>query len=289
MLSTVSLIVLGLLSTPMSIVALGPVPVIVGRQLLPTSLPPISIPTVSIPTVLPSTSISTPLPIPTSPGPLPVNLGTAGNFVILAQSGIAFVPTSAIVGNLGLSPAAASFITGAAQTKSADGTFSTTPQVVGEAFASDYASPTPATLDTAIADFGTAFNDASTRPNPDQLNVGAGSIGGLTLTPGLYKWTTGVTIATSVTIFGTALDTWIFQVGGTLSTSAAAQVILAGGALPQNIVWVVTGAVSTGVSSSFQGIILASKAVTLSAGTAMTGRILSQTQATIQSSSVVQP
>ncbi|KAF8588081.1 hypothetical protein K439DRAFT_1336279 [Ramaria rubella] len=286
----------------MNSLATGPLPIRAPQAVpvIPT-IPPFTLPPVIIPTFPPgfptssvsspisTSSVSSPLPIPTSSGPLPVNLGTAGTFAVLAQSGIAFVPTSSIVGNLGLSPAAASFITGAAQTKSADGTFSTTPQVVGEAFASDYSNPTPSNLNTAIGDFGSAFNDASTRPNPDHLNTGAGSIGGLTLTPGLYKWTTGVMIATSVTISGTALDTWIFQVDGTLSTAAASQVILAGGALPQNIVWVVTGAVSTGVSSSFQGIILASKAVTLNAGTAMNGRILSQTAATIRESTVIQP
>src|SRR4051812_20999377 len=38
-------------------------------------------------------------------GPAPVTLGTAGNFVILAQSAITNVPTSAITGDVGLSPA----------------------------------------------------------------------------------------------------------------------------------------------------------------------------------------
>src|SRR6185369_15088470 len=45
-------------------------------------------------------------------GPAPVNLGTAGNFVILAKTGVSTTGTSAVVGDIGLSPSAASFITG---------------------------------------------------------------------------------------------------------------------------------------------------------------------------------
>jgi hypothetical protein len=39
--------------------------------------------------------------------PMGVSLGGAGNFVILAKSGISTVPTSAVTGNIGVSPAAA--------------------------------------------------------------------------------------------------------------------------------------------------------------------------------------
>jgi hypothetical protein len=48
------------------------------------------------------------------PSPGSVNLATAGNYVILAMSGISTVPTSAVTGDLGLSPAAASYIVSAA-------------------------------------------------------------------------------------------------------------------------------------------------------------------------------
>jgi len=43
-------------------------------------------------------------------GPTPVNLGTAGDFVILAKTGISVTGTTAIVGDLGVSPAAATYI-----------------------------------------------------------------------------------------------------------------------------------------------------------------------------------
>ena len=45
-------------------------------------------------------------------GPAPVVMGTAANFRVLAQSAISSVPTSAITGEVGLFPAAGTFITG---------------------------------------------------------------------------------------------------------------------------------------------------------------------------------
>jgi len=58
-------------------------------------------------------------------GPSPVNLGTAGDFAILAKTGISTIPTSAITGNIGVSPYAATYITGFALTMAAAGTYST--------------------------------------------------------------------------------------------------------------------------------------------------------------------
>src|SRR3982750_3175694 len=59
--------------------------------------------------------------------PLPVNLATAADFVILAKTGIATVPTSAVTGNLGVSPAAATFITGFSLAADASNALSASP------------------------------------------------------------------------------------------------------------------------------------------------------------------
>lgn len=48
--------------------------------------------------------------VPTSPEF--VDLGTAGNYVLLAKTAISTVPTSAITGDVGISPAAETYITG---------------------------------------------------------------------------------------------------------------------------------------------------------------------------------
>ncbi|MEO9258579.1 MAG: ice-binding family protein, partial [Crocinitomicaceae bacterium] len=117
---------------------------------------------------------------------LPVNLASAGNYVILAGSGVSNVPTSAITGNIGLSPAAGSFLTGFSLTLPAGGSASTSSQVTGSLYASDYASPTPANLTVAKGDLTAAYNDAAGRTCTDMVLL-SGNIGGLTLTPGLYK------------------------------------------------------------------------------------------------------
>ncbi|KAF8167527.1 antifreeze protein [Crassisporium funariophilum] len=221
-------------------------------------------------------------------GPAAVNLRTSGNFAILAKSGVSTVPSSAVTGDIGLSPASASFITGFGLTLAPGGAFSTSTQVVGQVKAADYASPTPVQLTTAVADMQTAFTDAAGRVSPNFLDLGAGNIGGMTLTPGLYKFNTGVSIPSSVTISGTPLDTWIFQVSGALLQSASTQVILAGGALARNIVWVVTGPVTISASASFKGIILAKTSVTLVTSSSINGRILAQTNVALQKAVVTQ-
>ena len=47
----------------------------------------------------------------------------------------------------------------------------------------------------------TAFTDAAGRA-PDVIGLGAGDIGGMTLTPGVYQWGTGLLIPTDVTLKG---------------------------------------------------------------------------------------
>src|SRR5208282_2571338 len=91
----------------------------------------------------------------------PVDLGSATNFVILAKSGISTVPTSAVTGNLGVSPAAATFITGFSLTADPTNVFSTSAQVTGKIYAADYATPTPANLTAAIGDMQLAFTNAA--------------------------------------------------------------------------------------------------------------------------------
>jgi len=217
-----------------------------------------------------------------------VNLGTAGNFAILAKAAISTVPTSAITGNLGISPAAASAITGFALTMDPTNAFSTSPQVTGNVYAADYAPPTPVNLTTAVLDMQTAFTDAAGRA-AGVTELGAGNIGGMTLAPGVYKWGTGLLIPTDVTLTGSATDVWVFQIAQDLTVSSATNVALAGGALARNVFWQVTGLVDLGTTSHFNGVILTATAITLHTGASVNGRLLAQTAVSIDNSTVVQP
>ncbi|KAJ7213605.1 antifreeze protein [Mycena pura] len=218
-------------------------------------------------------------------GPAAVNLRTAANYAILAKSGISTVPLSVITGNIGVSPVSATGLTGFSPTLDSTGQFSTSAQVVGHLFAASYAAPTPATLIAATADMGTALADANGRVNPGFTNVASGAIGGQTLTPGLYKWTTGVTIGSGVTIIGTPLDTWIFQVAGALTVATGQKVTLVG-ALASNIVWVVGGTVSVGAGAHLEGVVLGQTSISLLSGASANGRLLAQTNVILQQATV---
>ncbi|KAJ7160170.1 antifreeze protein [Mycena filopes] len=219
-------------------------------------------------------------------GPAAVNLRTAANYAILSKAGVSTVAPSVITGAIGTSPIAATGLTGFSLTVDPTGQFSTSAQVSGHLFAASYSAPTPATLTVAIGDMGTAFTDATGRVNPNFSNLASGAIGGLVLVPGLYKWTSAVTIGSDVTISGTSTDTWIFQVASTLNVVAGKKVVLAGGALPQNIVWVVSGSVTAAAGAHLEGVILGKTSISLLTGATANSRLLAQTSVALQKATV---
>ena len=221
-------------------------------------------------------------------GTAPVNLGSAGDFVILAKSGISTVPQSTITGNIGVSPIARGGMTGFSETMDGTNTFSQSTQVVGKLFAADYASTTPSSLGLAVLDMQAAYTDAAGRA-PDFTELASGNIGGLTLSPGTYKWGTVVSIATDVTLNGGPDDVWIFQVAGGITQASATSVILTGGAQPKNIFWQVAGVVAIGTTAHFEGIVLGQTGITLATGASVNGRLLAQTAVTLQMNAVTQP
>jgi hypothetical protein len=234
--------------------------------------------------------IATGTKVANATGQLPVNLGSAGNFAILAKSGISTVPTSAITGDIGVSPIDSTAITGFSLTMDSSNRFATSSQVTGKVYAADYTDPTPATLTTAVSDMETAYNDAAGRTNPNATELGAGEIGGMTIYPGLYKWGTGVSISTDVTLDAqnNSNAVWIFQISGDLTVANAKQVILSGGAQAANIFWQVGGGVGVniGTTAHVQGNILALKAIHLNTGASLNGRALAQTAVTLDSNIV---
>ena len=221
-------------------------------------------------------------------GPAIVNLGTAINYVILAKSAVSTTGATAVVGDIGLSPAAATFITGYALS-SPPTTFTTSAIVTGQVKASDYNAPTPANLTTAVLDMQTAYTNAAGRTLPDFTELGAGNIQGLTLVPGLYKWGTGVSIPSAVTLTGGVNDVWIFQIAQDLTVGNGAIVTLSGGAQARNIFWQVAGQATLGTTANFKGIILSQTLISLNTGAVMTGRALAQTAVTLNATAITQP
>lgn len=222
-------------------------------------------------------------------GPDAVELGVSGNYAILAKTGITSTGLTDITGDIAVSPIAAAAIVGFALTMDVSNTFSISALVTGNVYAADYTEPTPTELTAAVLAMQAAFDDAAGRLIPDETELGAGEIGGLTLAPGLYKWGTDVLITTNVTLNGAAGDTWIFQVAGGLTTAASAQVILTGGALPQNIFWQVGGAVALAANSHVEGVVMSAGAIALAAGATVDGRLLTQTAVTMDANTIVEP
>lgn len=221
-------------------------------------------------------------------GPGPVALGAAGNYVILAKTGVSTVPASHVTGNIGLSPIDHTALTGYSETMDSSNVFSTSSQVTGKIYAADYANPTPSNLTTAISNMETAYTTAAGRP-ANTTELGAGNIGGLTLAPGVYKWGTGLTIPTDVTLAGGPNDTWVFQIAQTLDLAAAHSVLLSGGARASNIVWQVGGIVTLNTTSHMEGTILAQTQINMLAGSSIHGRLFAQSAVNISSSVVTQP
>ncbi|KAJ7291460.1 hypothetical protein C8J57DRAFT_1458304 [Mycena rebaudengoi] len=185
-------------------------------------------------------------------GPAPVLLGTAKNFAILAKTGVSTVPNSAVSGNVGISPATVTSLTGFSLVRDVSQQFWTSTQT-----------PLP-------------FPD---RPRPNFVGLKAGLIGGSILVPGLYKWTTGVTISTGITISGGPGDRTLVQ-------SANVRITLIGGAQSRNIVWVVAGTVSIGTNAVFEGNILAKTNVVVGTNAIDHGCIYAQTAVTLQKATV---
>jgi hypothetical protein len=213
--------------------------------------------------------------------------------VILSKSGISTTGASKVTGNLGTSPNAASFITGFGLIADATNVFSTSALVTGKIYASDYAVPTPANLTAAVSNMELALTSANgMAPAGGGLNTacpGAGSLGGLTITPGVYKCTTALLIpsGTNVTLNGSGV--YVLRTDGGITQSADTQVILSGGAQAKNVFWVSAGTVDIGTNATMQGIVLGQTKIAVKTGAKVNGRLLAQTEVTLDANTVVVP
>jgi hypothetical protein len=221
--------------------------------------------------------------------PAPVLLGSAEEFVLLSKSGISTTGTTAIVGNLGISPVAQTYFTGFSEALDPSNEFATSSVVTGKLYAADMAPPTPSKMTTAISDMEIAFTDAAGRTLPAFTELGAGDVSGLTLVPGLYKWGTGLLITSGVTLSGSATDVWIFQIAQDLTVSSGAIITLSGGALAKNVFWQISGQTILETAADFKGIVLCQTAIIMRTGAAFNGRALAQTAITLEANAVTEP
>jgi hypothetical protein len=215
--------------------------------------------------------------IPAVTGQMPVPLGSASNFVILASAAITNIPTSAITGDVGLTPDSGSNISGFDQPL-------TCPEVTGTVYAVDAAGPACAVIDPVLIqnaknDAEIAFLNAraAVRGTPTSIS---GDLNGLTFAPGLYESLTSLEISPGGFLFldakGDVNAVFIIRSETTITTQSTSQVILAGGAKANNVYWTAGSSVTLGTNSIMKGTLIAGTSISLLTGANLEGRALNQ-------------
>jgi hypothetical protein len=224
-------------------------------------------------------------------GNCPIDLASAGNFAILTKAGISTVPQSKIIGNIGVSPIAATAMTGFSLVADVSYKYSQSAQVTGKCLAADYTVPTSSDLTVTILEMEAAYKDAAGRAPTNGAELKVGLIGNETLTPGVYSWTSDINIAADIYFDAQNNDNAVFILKTTKNVIVATsvKVILQNGAKASNIFWQVSEAFIVGVSAHIEGTLLVKAAATFATHSSINGRILAHTAVTLQMTTVRQP
>jgi len=189
-----------------------------------------------------------------------VTLAGSSNIAVLAGSAITSTGATIITGDLGLSPGSS---VGGFPPGILNGT-----RHINDVIANQ-----------AKLDLTSAYNDAAGRTCTDIVTL-SGNIGGLTLTPGLYKSTSSLAISSgdlTLDAKGNANAIFIFQIASTLTTTSGRKVILSGNALASNIYWQVGSSATFGTTSVFKGTVMAMQSITFNTGATLDGKALART------------
>jgi hypothetical protein len=130
----------------------------------------------------------------------------------------------------------------------------------------------------AKLDLKTAYDNAAGRTSTDIVTL-SGNIGGLTLTPGLYKSTSTLAISSGDVTFdakGNAEAVFIIQIASALTTTSDRKVILSGGAQAKNIFWQVGSSATFGTTTVFKGTVMALESITFNTGATLDGKALAR-------------
>src|SRR5450759_2873665 len=202
--------------------------------------------------LLPTTALAA-----TQPG-----LGSATKFAVLAGSTITTVPFSVITGDVGLDPG--SVVAGFSLVSSGTGFFTST-QVTGQVHINDDVAR------QAKSDLGTAYTDATSATTT--LDLSGQDLGGKTLGPGVYSYSSSAQLTGRLTLNGAAAGVFIFKIAGTLTTASNSQITLGNGATACGVYWQV-GSANLGSPSHFEGTLMAMDSITMGTGASMYGRAL---------------
>ncbi len=193
------------------------------------------------------------------PASAQISLGTANSFGVLAGSAVSNVGASVVTGNLGVSP-------GSAVTGFPPGTV-TPPGVIHSA---------TAVAAQAQIDVTTAYNALA--GTPTLVDLTGTDLGGLTLTPGVYGFSSSAQLTGTLTLDaqGNPNALFIFKIGSTLTTASGSSVVVINGGSACNVYWQVGSSATLGTTTAFAGNILALASITLNTGASLFGRALAR-------------
>jgi hypothetical protein len=200
-----------------------------------------------------------------------IPLGTAQNFAVLGGTTVTNTGPTVVTGDLGVSP-------GSAVTGFPPGI------VIGNIHAAD------ATAGQAQTDLIAAYNTAAGTGCSADLT--GQDLGGLTLTPGVYCFSTSAALTGTLTLDmqGDPNAFFLFKTGSSLITASGSSVVLinsAGATCAPNLFWQVGSSATLGTNSSFSGNILALTSITLTTGASLTGRTLARNGAVTLDSNTI--
>ncbi len=212
-----------------------------------------------------------PTPIATAVGAVAqatVVLGSSSAYAILSNSAITNIPTSSILGDVGISPGARVDIAGL-----------TNPEVTGTIYASDDSAPVATMLTEAKTAALNAYNDAVNAGRGTPTSI-AGNLNGLTLAPGLYESGSSIEISPGGMLYldggGDSNAVYVFRSATSITTESTSQVILAGGTQAKNIFWVAGSAITLGTNCVMKGTLIAGTSISCLTGSRLDGRALVQ-------------
>ncbi len=185
-------------------------------------------------------------------------MGMSNSFGILSGSSVTASASPGVeTGDVGVSPGSAITLGGMVVT---GGVFSSVP---------------PAT--TGHADAQTAYNQMMALPVTPVVGVLSGDLGGKTLAPGVYSYSSSAQLTGVLTLSGQGQ--YVFQIGSTLTTASGSNINLINGANASNVFFAVGSSATLGTGTTFNGTIISLASGTMTTGSTLNGHFIALTGA----------
>jgi hypothetical protein len=196
------------------------------------------------------------------------SLGAAGSFAVLGGSTVTNTGPTVVNGDLGVSP-------GAAITGFPPGL------VTGTQHPADAVSL--AAQNSITTAFGALGSQAC------NIDLTGTDLGGLTLTPGVYCFSSSAGLTGTLTLdgLGNPGSVWVFKIGSTLTTASGSRVNYINGGQACGTFWRVGSSATFGTATGFSGNVLALASITMTTGATSAGGLFARTGAVTLDSNIV--